>query len=854
MLTLLREISFRHLRSSPFRSLLVVLGITLGVAMYVATEATSHTMLATFREMVERVSGKADLMLLSNTGGVTSSLAVELMEIEGVEHAAPGLEITTRIAESGETLLVLGVDFLGDMHFLPFDVQEGEETAIEDPIAFANDPTAILIARKLAQRLGLKQDSVLKLMTSDGVRDFHVRGVLDDSGPAASFGGQVAVMFLDAAQVAFSQGYSVDRIDIAVSKDADPIVVQQRIEQKLGKQFRVEKPDQIGSRLQMLIRPLEGGLRLSGIVSLLVGMFLIYNAVGIAVAQRRKEIGLLRSLGVTRLKMVLLFCGEATLLALPGVGLGLLLAQRLALYSTSQAIDAMNTAYVATATAAPTVTLELALRGAIAGLSLAIGAALLPAINASRTEPALALRSSGSMSSPISVPFRIGLIAGSLCVACAWLIAEWQPPAGGIVAVVLNTIGTALMAPGVVVLARLVMVMPVERVLGIPGRLGLDYVERTLDRATLNVLALMVTVSMSITIGGWLASLESSVRAWLDQMTAADFSVTAGSPVLDQRHLPLSPEVMTKLAPVSGIDEMQAMRMVEYRIGDKTVSLVASNTDAFLRNAKRRHKGWRVLRGEPEIGEHELRDNLFAVLGENAAQRLNLDAGDTLTLESPKGAVTFKVRAVVVDYSSHEGSVYIDRKHYLAHWDDPILDVINLYVSPNHKVEQVAEAVRKALGGDGLFVTRTTALRDQLLSQLRQSFAYSRSLELIVLVIALMGVIGTMVSALLDRTREIGMLRAIGTLRRQVTSAVVVEAGFLGFCATAGGIASGALLCMLFLRTLLVHTTGWHLEFTFPIDNAIRISLMVVCASALAGLLPGRRAARMNVKNALSYE
>jgi hypothetical protein len=113
--------------------------------------------------------------------------------------------------------------------------------------------------------------------------------------------------------------------------------------------------------------------------------------------------------------------------------------------------------------------------------------------------------------------------------------------------VILNTLGTALLAPGVVVLLRRALVKPVERLLGVPGRLGLDYVERTLDRATLNVLALMVTVSMSISIGGWLSSLETSVRDWLDQITAADFAVTAGSPVVDQRHLPLSPAVLERL-------------------------------------------------------------------------------------------------------------------------------------------------------------------------------------------------------------------------------------------------------------------------------------------------------------------
>ena len=189
MLSLLREISARHLRAAPFRSLLVVVGIALGVAMYAATQATSSTMLASFGEIAKRASGKADLMVVAAGGGVPNELTATLAEVEGVDHAAPWLEITTSIASTGETLLVLGVDFLGDMHFVPFGGQQGEAQqgaapVIEDPIAFANDASALLVSRRFATRHSLGMDGELDLITAEGAKTFHVRGILEDSGAA----------------------------------------------------------------------------------------------------------------------------------------------------------------------------------------------------------------------------------------------------------------------------------------------------------------------------------------------------------------------------------------------------------------------------------------------------------------------------------------------------------------------------------------------------------------------------------------------------------------------------------------------------------------------------------------------
>jgi putative ABC transport system permease protein len=854
MLALIKEISLRHLVSAPVRSFLVVLGIALGVAVLIATQATSRSMLKSFDELVDRVAGRADLMLAGNESGIESSLVAEVARIEGVEHAAAALEVTTRFADDEQTLLVLGVDFLGDIHFLPFQPEPGQKNVVKDPLAFANDPTAILITKKLAARKGLKENSTIKLLTSEGVKTFTVAGILEDSGPAASFGGQVAVMFLDAAQISFAKGTLVDRVDIAINPKANIEIVKKRIAEVLGDAARIEHPEQMGERIGALSKELGKGLSLSGLTALLVGMFIIYNAIGVSVSQRRKETGMIRALGVTRTIVVVHFCLEAMLLAIPGVALGLLMAKQLMKYTHELTAEPINRLYVATLTE-PTITYVHVIEGIVAGLLISVAAAFIPAKRGASMDPVHALRPSAVMMPASALPYRVLGLIGLVMLFLVWvpLYLKWEY--GGIVSTLLNFSGAALIAPAVVVFLRSVLVFFIEKLARIPGRLGLDNVVRNLGRSSINVLALMVAVSMSVTLSGWLNSFELSIRDWFTQIAATDLTITAGSPFIDRQHLPIPPSTVDRIKNIKGIAAIQAVRLIEQRVGDKAITLVASNTKEYLSQAARKNRSWKILNGRSPIGPEELQNQPLIVLSENAAFNLGLKVGDSVSLPTTTGHHSFKVRAIVVDYSSELGAAFIDRRFYVEMWKDKALDAINLYLDEKANTASVSEQIRKRLGGgDFLFVTTTTELGKQFLAFLDRSFAYSRSLELIVLFIALMGVVGTMVSAVLDRMREIGMLRAVGSTRGQVVVALVTEASFLGFCAVVGGVIAGTLQCFMLLKIVTENLAGWHIDFIFPFVSTLRIGLLVVLTSGVAGFLPGLRAARLDIKQALAYE
>ncbi|HEY6876380.1 MAG TPA: FtsX-like permease family protein [Polyangiales bacterium] len=855
MWTLLREVSQRHLRHSPFRTCLVIFGIALGVSMLTAVLATNASMSAAFEDMVDRVAGKADLTVFGSDTGIPSSLTGEIAEIEGVAHAAAMLEIVTHSPDGkGGPLLLLGVDLLGDTFFLPF-AQHGDKQVVEDPLALVNDSTAVLLPKKLARSRGLAVGDPLPLLTSEGERTFYVRGLLEDKGPAASFGGQVVVMFIDAAQESFARGYAVDRIDVAVDEGASVEAVQARIRALVHGKAQVEEPEGRTRRFLTALWAYQNGLRMSGLAALAVAMFLIYNAVSVSVAQRRREVGILRALGVSQGRMVRLFCIEACVMAAAGIVIGLLLAQQLATFALANVEGTINRFVLPIHPPAPEITPRIALAGALAGFIVTMFASYWPARRTNQVAPADALRTTRATSSTGVLPASKLAALGAVVALAAFVPALRGGEGNGYLAIVGMVLGLALLVPLAVKALRLVLVGAIEKLFGVPGRLGVDNVERSLGRSVTTVVALMLAVSMSIIISTYANSFSHSMLQWADDAFPADALVTAGSPLVDRHHVPLAMSVVDKLSGIKGIEGVNPNRIIYQVVRGRRSQIAVMDTQSYFRRARERRRGRQVVQGPKDLGLTALVERPRVIISENLANLNDLSAGDALTIPTPKGEQTFEIYAVVVDYSSSQGWMMMDRKWFTQHWNDQQVDSVDLFFAPGVDHEALLEAVRERLGAaQRIFVTPHDALREQFRAVAANIFAIARAPELISLLVAILGVIGTMLAAVIDRIREIGMLRAIGATRRQVVASLVAEASFIGLAAAVCGVLAGVPQGFVFLKVIGTASSGWSLPYGFPMETALRISLLVVGAAATAGFFPGQRAAAMDVKEALAYE
>jgi putative ABC transport system permease protein len=823
--------------------------------MLCAVVATNDSLVAAFEDMVDRVAGKADLTVAGGDSGIPSTLTGEIADLDGVQHAAAMLEVTTRSADGkGGALLVLGVDFLGDTFFLPF-AQEGEGRVVEDPLAFANDPTAILISKRLAKDRGLKLNDAIPLVTTSGVTNFYVKGLLDDTGPAASFGGQVVVMFIDAAQISFSRGFAVDRIDVSVTPGVKLEEVRKRIQAHVEGVATVEAPKGRTRRLLKAFWSFQSGLNMSGFISLGVGMFLIYNAVSVSVAQRRKEVGTLRALGVTRGSMVRLFCAEALVMALLGSALGLWLAGGLARFVMRMVYGTVDRLIVNIHAPPPEITPKIMVAGFAAGLITTLAASYLPARVASRVHPAEALRASRATALSRTLPTKKYALVGVVVVAAAGIPAYIGGELNGYIAAMVLMTGAPFFVPLTVKILRRVLLLVAESAAGIPGRLALDNAERALGRSAITVIALMLAVSLSMSTGAYTKSFESSIMEWLDAAVPSDASITAGSPVLDRKHMPFASSVLERLDDTPGLGGYNPIRTITADLNGAFVTIISLDTALLIQESARKGKHRTVIEGPMPFAQRALADAPRVLISENLAVREDLHPGDKYVVRTPTGSHEFEVYAVVVDYSSDQGMMMLDRKWFREYWQDELIDSIDLVFEPGADRDNVMNVLRGRLGDtQDLFVSRQETLRDEMQRSTASVFAYAKAPELITLLVAIMGVIGTMLAAVIDRIREIGMLRAIGATRRQVVMSLMWESGFLGMSATVIGLIVGIPLGLVLLKVIGIATTGWSLPYLFPGDTALRISLLITTAAVFAGFLPGRQAAKLDVKEALSFE
>jgi putative ABC transport system permease protein len=553
--------------------------------------------------------------------------------------------------------------------------------------------------------------------------------------------------------------------------------------------------------------------------------------------------------------MVALFCVEALAMAVIGIAVGLLLAQQLAEVALASVEGTVNRFVLPIHPPPPRISLEVALIGAGAGFVTTLLAAYFPARQTNRVDPAEALRASRATS--MMGTLRFGLMAAiGLPISCAaYIPAARGGEINGYLASFLLVAGLALMAPLAVKLLRLCSVGLVERLLGIPGRLALDNVERSLGRSAITVVALMLAVGMSMSVGAYAHSFEASVVQWADDAFPADAVVTAGSPLIDRHHVPFAPSVLDKLKDVPGVAGVNPTRIIFHDVLGRRAQVASMDTYRYFTESEKKGRSRHVTDGPQRLDARALVDAQRVIISENLANFHNLGAGDTLTLDTPSGEQTFSVYAVVLDYSTDQGWLMMDRKWYSQAFSDEQIDGIDLFFSEGANREAAVRAVRERLGGtDGLFVTLHDALRAQLKAVAENVFAIAKAPELITLLVAIMGVIGTMLAAVIDRIREIGMLRAIGATRRQVVQCLVVEAAFLGVAAVVCGVLGGVPQGYIFLKVIGTATSGWNLPYAFPVDTALRITLFVVGAAALAGFFPGRRAAAIDVKEALAYE
>lgn len=884
---LFQQFIVRRMAHEPLRTVTTVAGIALGIAVVIAIQLTNSSSVRGFETALDTVSGKASIEITA-PGGIDETLLADLGWLRDFGPASPVIEgdmaIVTGEATDmfrprrAEAVKVLGVDILRDRTVRDYAVAayatpgasasgspaagDGGAAALSSQsfLELLTSPQSIVITEKLARRRGYALGSEIRLLAGDRVNIYIVRALLEDTGPARVMDGSFVLMDIAAAQLAFARLGRIDRIDVQVGHSAGTLDASQAptsaeleaaesaIAARLPAGLTAAKPSRRGQQVEKMLAAFHLNLTALSWVALVVGLFLVYNTATVAVLARREEVGMLRALGVTRRQVLWLFLGEAALMGLVGTLLGIGLGRVLANLAVGVTGATVSTLYIATAAAPPALSLAHVVLAFGIGLPLSLLAALVPALEASRVPPTAAMRGSDRLESRVRLQ-RSTFLVPALVLAAAIGLAQLGPVGGrplfAYASAFATIIGASLLVPVIIYATARVLARPLSW-FGVTGRLAHAHFTAAIPRLSISIAALSVALAMMVAIAVMVGSFRETVVYWVGQTLQADLFVGPGVAPTTGSGQSLSPSIVSAIEAHPSVAAVDTFRNLDLVYQGNLVVLGAGQFEVVRSHGS-------LLFKDPADG----RDALSRAIGTDAvlvseafANKYGTAPGDTLQLATQMGDRPFTVAAVYYDYAVDRGVVVMDRPVFARYFGERPPTSAAVYLREGADPEQVRRDLIDGLDeGHRAFIYTNRSLRAEVLRIFDSTFAITYALELIAIVVAMLGVAGTLLTLVLERRRELRMLRLIGALRRQVQRVVVIEAALIGTTSMLIGLVTGLALSLLLVYVINVQSFGWTIQFRVPVLFLAQVSLAVIAATAIAGFLPARKATQLVVEH-----
>lgn len=858
---LILKLTIRAVQRRPLRTILSMLGIMIGVAGILALGITNTAAMASISELFAESSGRTDLMITSASGSDTLSPGVlrTTVNMGEIQYALPIVNIRTALADEaggdGLSLSFFGFDSGGLQ--LQGVVAELEPFARDYEITAGRflGPTLDAYEVVFVENFALDEDidvgDRVRIMTPNGAETLKVVGLMAKEGPGQTNNGAFGVVPVEAAQKMFNRTDEYDQIDLIIDEnqpDRELEEVRGEIQARLGDAFSVTYPAGQGQRMTQMLSNYQIGLNMLSMIALFVGAFLIYNAFAMTVVERTREFGMLRTIGMTRQQIVGQVILEALTLGLLGSGLGVILgllgARGLAGLMGSLLGTNLNTGMTI-----PIGTLVLSL---LVGIGVTLMAALIPSFQAGRVSPIAAMRVRGKTKEGwiLRSGWKIGL--GMLVVSTILLI--WNPfPYDpqfrlGSMTVFMMFGGITLVIPATVTIWEK-LTRPIMRfVYGSSGSIGSRNIERSKVRTTLTVAALLIGVAMIMTVRLMTTAFSVDLTEWINAYLGGDIYVHSS--------IPLRASLNQQLSGVLGVAASTPIHYhpVEFQTAAselEEITFMAVDPPTYVRVTN-------FVFSDSDADETAALEKLNAgsavFVSSVVAEKYDLAAGDMVWLKTRSGLKDFEVAEVVVDFYNSGLVITGSRRDLRRYFRADDVSTILIKVKDDSRVTEVITAIDEVYGKRyQLSMESNTAIQESVTSLIDTAFSLFDVMGVLSVLVASLGVVNTLTMNIMERTQEIGMLRAIGMTRKQVIKMVLAEAGLMGVIGGLVGLVFGILLSRIFLAGMSA-MSGYNLDFIVPYQAVVLGLIVALVVSQIAALQPSRRAARTNVLEAIHYE
>jgi len=849
-------VGLRSLRARPLRSALTTGGIVLGVGMAFGVLILVTTIHSSFEGLFDAIYGRTSVIVSGSNsiGSVPESELPKIRRVEGVKAAEGDVFGVFRTvneegaAEGGRSsmLFVAGVNMKG------YDTAGSEVVEGREP----RGPREIELEESWARQQGYGPGDRLRLATPTGRADVTVTGVykLETNLDLGGYG--TAAMPIAGQRQLTNKYGTFDEINVVAADGVSAEELKRRIAAVTGPGVEAETPAGKGDQANESLAGLDIVLYFFSGIALFVGAFLILNSFNMTVLQRMREIGTMRALGASRRRLAGGVVFEALILAVVGAALGLALGLGLAelLASAMRSFFGLPISALKVTTGAAVIAIAVGLLATLVG-------ALYPALRAGRIPPIQALTGGRTIERPPGLKRALAGVALFLPGLAIGGLFWFSNQSGGAWSAVVGVGSTVVMFVGMVLLAPFV-VMPLIRLLSIParalmpaeGRLASDSVRANPLRSSATASALVVTLSVVVVNGIMSQSFVGSISDELDKRFTRDLTVQpvgyneyGGGPGTNIAR-PLR-EKVAALPEAGTVTPIRSVYMLHLPVSEEPGLLEAVDPAAWPKVDKSEYEGASTAAAMAGLARGG------AVVGKGYAEDTGIEVGDTIPLKGASGARRVPVVATVDTFEASGNQIVISlgtMKRIYGITTDSVLAVTA--ASPQVR-RLLATKIHRLLAADypGYEAVSNTKFKQHYEDAINQQFAFFNAIIGIAVIVGLLGIVNTLSMSVIERTREIGVLRALGGSRWRVRRAMLDESLLISLGGCLAGILAGLIVGLVWIYSVRASTlVGLNLHI--PTGMLITTAVLGVVIGTLAAIIPARRAAHLDPLRALTYE
>lgn len=836
--------SLRYLKDHPWQIFLSFFGIALGVSVLVSIDISNYSIEKSFDLSVEGIAGKSTHSIIGGPTGVPDSIYRKIRIDLSNRNCAP--VVSENVALKGtekRVLTLLGIDPIAERGFRP-EIIDYEYSTGMGPLNLIIVPNSCIISSSLATEIGVDKGDSIRIV-NNGKNYSLIIVMLNQVKDSESDYKFKNILLTDISTAQSIVGYEnkLTSIELILNESS----IESKLKQLLPVGVDLIKNSARDSIKKGMASSFKLNLSAMSLLALIVGMFLIYNTMTFSVVQRRRVIGLMRSIGITRAEIFRIIFTESLIIGILGTIAGIFLGIFLAEFMLDLTSRSMNDLYFTLNVTKTEISTLVISKGLILGVGATLFASIKPAREALNA-PVRVVTIRSHLETELRRKVPIQSIIGVILIIAGYL--TFYLPGNVILisyfGMIPLIVGFTLLTPLALIIIVKVLKPPFKSIFGILGVMGLRGIISQISRTGIAVAALSIAISAAIGVATMTQSFRTTVVNWLEGRLSADLYVSVPSLITRFNDNTFSPEYAEK---IRGLPEIKMMNVYrEFRmINDNAVfHILAADIQKVDSNSFKAKPGERT-----EIWRRFLTTNSVLV-SEPYSNKYGLVTGDSISIPTESGRKSFNIAGIYYDYSSDIGLILMPMRLYKKHWTDRKISGIAVFAKDGTDINSLKKKIENLGDRDVNYIVRSNkSLIESSVKVFDRTFIITNILQLLAIGVAFMGVISALMALQLERKKELAVLRATGLTPGELRKLVILQTGIMGLASGLLSLPLGNIIALILTYFINERSFGWTVNFEFMPYFMLQAFIISIFAAILAGIYPAFRMAAVSPAIAL---